>query len=588
MLAGTLNRQVVVEVKHELASLIGAAEAAHGAVRTILSRNVIDVREPDKREAIFLAQLQAQPALSQIAFGWPDGSFFSAHELPRGRLELSDIPMGPLPRQRRVDTYRMLDSGAAVQDHVVKSTTYDVTAQPWYQGALSSRDPLWTEVTRQPGADLPSIAYASSLEVGGDRQGVLAVMIDLDRLSRFLATLVVGRSGAAFVLDSGGAPVVVPHPSGEGGSVDTSTDPALLRAARLTHDRMLAKADPLRMEVSGARVMYGGLAYSVTVTPLDFMGWEVTTVVPEADFLGELEAANEKVSIGIILLVLLVAALAALSARRLLVEPLTRIVGELGRIQRFELDRVGHRPARLRELDELSRVVSNMASGLAAFRKYLPADLVNTLIVEGVEASPGGTMRPMTILFADVSGFTGLSERLGEAVFPLLARYIDVMSSVITAHGGTIDKFMGDGVMAFWGAPEANPRQEADACRAALSCLEGLARADIRDDLDRPLVVRIGINSGDVLVGNVGTHRRLNYTVIGDAVNVASRIEVLNKTYGTSILIGPATRQALGDDFLVRRIDHVAIQGRAGAVDIHELVGATGSGKLDPRGSADG
>ena len=176
VLAASMNRQVVEEVKHELASLIDGAEATHDAVRTILSRNVIDVREADKREAIFLAQLQAQPALSRIAFGWPDGSYFSAHALTHLRLELSNIPMGPLPRLRRVDTYRILDSGATVQDQVVESTTYDVTACPGYQRALSSPVLLWTEVTSHPGEDLSSIAYASALEVDGDREDALAVI----------------------------------------------------------------------------------------------------------------------------------------------------------------------------------------------------------------------------------------------------------------------------------------------------------------------------------------------------------------------------------------------------------------------------
>ena len=569
MLAGTLDRQIVEEVKHELTSLIGSAEAAHGAVRTILAHNVVDMREPDKRETIFLAQLHAQPALSWIAFGWPDGSFFSVHESRHGRLEVSDIPMGPMPRQRRIDTYRFLDSGASVQAHLDEPTSYDVTAQPWYRRALTASAPLWMSVSHHPGEDRPSIAYAGALEINGERRGVLAVMIDLDRLSQFLASLSVGRTGAAFVLGPDGAPVVVPDGSGHDIAVTDPNELALLGAARVTHDRMLAKADPLRMEVSGARVVYGGQPYAVSVTPLDFMGWAVTTVIPEADFLGEVDATNRNVSAGLILLVLAAAILSTLSARHLLVEPLTRIVGELGRIQRFELERVDHRRARLRELDALSRVVSNMAAGLVAFRKYLPADLVNALIAEGVEASPGGTMRPMTVLFADIAGFTGLSERMGEAVFPLLARYIDVMSAEITAHRGTIDKFMGDGVMAFWGAPEDNPDQEADACRAGLACLDGLARADLRDDQGRPLVVRIGINSGDMLVGNVGTDRRLNYTVIGDAVNVASRIEGLNKIYGTSLLIGDATRRGLGDGFEVRKVDRVLLPGRAEPMDVH-------------------
>ena len=540
---------------------------------TVLSHDVLDVREPDKREILFVAQLQSQPALSWVAFGWPDGSFFAAHERGRGRLEVSDIPMGSSPRQRRIDTYRTLASGAMVQAQVVEPTTYDVTEQPWYRQALSAPAPVWSVVTRNPGVDRPSIAYAGAVDVGGVRQGVLAVMIDLDRLSLFLGSLTVGRTGAAFVLGPEGTPVVLPRSSSADDDVGRLPDPSLLGAARLTHDRMLAKSDPVRMNVSGARVSYGGRAYAVTVAPLDFMGWEVTTVIPESDFLGGIDGTNRDVSIALIALVLVAAAISAFVARTLLVEPLRGIVGDLGRIQRFEPTRVLHRPSRLKEFDALSRVVANMAAGLAAFRKYLPADLVNALIAEGVEASPGGTSRPMTILFADISGFTGMSERMGEAVFPLLARYIDVMSAEITGHGGTIDKFMGDGIMAFWGAPAEDPDQQAAACRAALACLDALARADVRDDQGRALRVRIGINSGHVLVGNVGTDCRLNYTVIGDAVNVASRIEALNKTLGTSILVGDATRRGIEDAFVFRPIDRIALRGRAEAMRVHDLVG---------------
>ncbi len=568
MLANTLDQQIIGEVRRELASLIGSAEAAYGAIHTILVRNLIDVRDEDKREIVFLAQLQAQPALSWISFGWPDGSFFAVHKPSDDVLEMVDIPMGPTPRQRRVDTYRTSGS-VSVQNRRFLPTAYDVTAQPWYRTATPAR--AWSLVTRHPGDGRPSVAYAGGIDVDGARRGVLAVMIDLDRLSRFLAGLAVGRTGAAFVLDQNGAPVAVPSPQSGGGRDPTS--PALLGVARRTHDLMLAKADPQMMRISGARVPFDGIDYAVTVTPLDFMDWEVTTVIPETDFLGPIDAINLRVSLSLVVLVLAAVGASTLMARRLLVGPLTRIAEELGRVQRFELDGIHHHPARLRELDLLSHVIADMAAGLAAFRKYLPADLVGTLLAEGIEARPGGTVQAMTILFADIEGFTGLSERMGETAFPLLARYLDVLSTAIMTHGGTIDKFIGDGVMAFWGAPNANPDHASDACRAALACVRALELADIRDDGGKELVVRIGINSGDVLVGNVGTDLRLNYTVIGDAVNVASRLEGTNKVYGTSIVVGDATRRMIGAAFLTRLLDRVALRGRTEGVEIYELLG---------------
>ena len=136
-------------------------------------------------------------------------------------------------------------------------------------------------------------------------------------------------------------------------------------------------------------------------------------------------------------------------------------------------------------------------------------------------------------MFADIAGFTGLSERLGDQIIPLLSRYLDTVSREVSGHGGTIDKFIGDAVMAFWGAPAANPDHAVDACRAALACHRALRQSGFADDHGRPIKVRIGINSGDMLVGNIGSEFRLNYTVIGDAVNVASRLEGANKEYGT-------------------------------------------------------
>ena len=118
-------------------------------------------------------------------------------------------------------------------------------------------------------------------------------------------------------------------------------------------------------------------------------------------------------------------------------------------------------------------------------------------------------------MFADIAGFTGLSERLGDQIIPLLSSYLDTMSREVSSHGGTIDKFIGDAVMAFWGAPVASADHAVDACRAALACQRALRASGLTDDSGRPLRVRIGVNSGDMLVGNIGSEWRLNYTAAG-------------------------------------------------------------------------
>jgi adenylate cyclase len=190
----------------------------------------------------------------------------------------------------------------------------------------------------------------------------------------------------------------------------------------------------------------------------------------------------------------------------------------------------------------------------------------------------------MSVMFIDLAGFTGMSERLGDRIIPLLSRYFDAVSVQIQNQGGTIDKFIGDAVMAFWGAPALNPDHAVDCCRAALACRRAVEAAGLADDHGQPVKIRIGVNSGDMLVGNIGSEVRLNYTVIGDAVNIASRLESTNKVYGSTIIIGPETRRLAGDRIVVRELDRLAVYGRAGGLQIYELLGMQG----DAGGAFDG
>jgi adenylate cyclase len=185
-------------------------------------------------------------------------------------------------------------------------------------------------------------------------------------------------------------------------------------------------------------------------------------------------------------------------------------------------------------------------------------------------------------LFADIAGFTGLSERLGDQIIPLLSSYLDTISREVSSHGGTIDIFIGDAVMAFWGAPATNADHAVDACRAALACHRALRASGLTDDSGRPLRVRIGVNSGEMLVGNIGSEFRLNYTVIGDAVNVASRLEGANKEYGTEIIIGEETRRLAGDRVHVRELDRLTVYGRTGGIAIYELLDIAEPGAAPP------
>lgn len=194
--------------------------------------------------------------------------------------------------------------------------------------------------------------------------------------------------------------------------------------------------------------------------------------------------------------------------------------------------------------------------------------------------SVAGTRAEATIQFSDIAGFTAISEQQSpEQVTVMLNEYFDAMAGIIMAEGGYVDKFEGDAIMAAWGVPYAAAGHAAAACRAALRQRDAVARLrpEFRSRFGIDLAVRFGLNSGSVIAGNMGSRRRFQYTVMGDAVNQAARLEPANKDYGTSILIGETTRAQIGEAFVTRLLDKVVLAGKTRPACIYELIAEAGA-----------
>ncbi|MGA9754373.1 MAG: adenylate/guanylate cyclase domain-containing protein [Desulfobaccales bacterium] len=217
-----------------------------------------------------------------------------------------------------------------------------------------------------------------------------------------------------------------------------------------------------------------------------------------------------------------------------------------------------------------------------AFESYVAPTVVQEMLKHPEQLRLGGERREITILFTDIRGFTTMSENLDpEALVNLLHDFLNPMSNIIINQGGTIDKYMGDAIMALFGAPLIQADHPRLACRAALEMVASLeAMNRTWAEQGRPLLrVGVGVNSGPVAVGNMGSDRLFDYTAIGDNVNLASRLEGLNKYYGTNILISDTTAKSLGTGFILRDVDMVRVKGKAQGVRIHELLG---EGEPDP------
>src|SRR3990167_996157 len=216
-----------------------------------------------------------------------------------------------------------------------------------------------------------------------------------------------------------------------------------------------------------------------------------------------------------------------------------------------------------------------MKQSLRSFQKYVPAALVRQLIKLGTAAEVGGEKKSMAFLFSDIRDFTTISERLNPSdLAKYICDYFDALSSIIIANRGTIDKYIGDAIMAFWGAPlpEADPCRQA--AKSALECVRRLENLNEKWQLEgRPeLFTRFGIHVGDAIVGNFGSSERLNYTAIGDVTNTASRLEGINKIYGTQILVSDAVYRVIKEQFVLRLVDCVILKGKNEPSYIYELI----------------
>jgi len=210
-----------------------------------------------------------------------------------------------------------------------------------------------------------------------------------------------------------------------------------------------------------------------------------------------------------------------------------------------------------------------------AFSSYLSPVLLKKLMQEPERLALGGEKKELTIFFSDIRSFTSISETMDpQRLTKFLNRYFTPMSDIVLKHQGMIDKYIGDAVMAFYNAPLDVKEHADEACRSAVEMideLEELNKTFKKEGLPE-IAIGIGINTAEVVVGNMGSAKRFNYTVIGDGVNLASRVEGLNKVYGTHILITEFTKACIGDEFLTRELERVKVKGKEEEVMLYELL----------------
>jgi adenylate cyclase len=311
--------------------------------------------------------------------------------------------------------------------------------------------------------------------------------------------------------------------------------------------------------------------------------WIVAIVVPSDFYLGPLRQISRQVlgaSLGLSLVIILVGFLII----RSVVRSHSLILGETARMKEFEFSPADNFSC-LRDIEEVLGGLEKAKTAMRAMSKYVPVNLVRQLYHKGEEPVLGGKSCELSVLFTDIKDFTSCAEKMSpDDLAETLGRYLHVMAETIQGEQGTIDKYIGDAVMTFWNAPETVPGHEILACRAALRCREALQKLyDSSGWGSAPrFETRFGLHRCAALVGHFGAPDRLNYTAIGDGINLASRLEGLNKYYGTHLIVSENLQAAAKDGFEFRRLDRVAVKGKTEGLVIYELLSERMEGKPRP------
>jgi len=533
-------------------------------------------------EMYTLGVLESYPQVSMFFLADEQGNYIRAWRLPDGNTESRIIRAAASPP---TDSYVYRDrsfqvSGARESGEI----DYDPRVRPWYVGARDTGRNFLTDVyilfrNKKPAITSSHPVYGKA----GELIGVWAMDIELDEISNFLRAQKIGRSGIELIINEKGEVVAYPEPS-----KIIKEENGVLRPVKVEEIGFGPLAAAYREHLATGKprslVDWGGSKYiaSFVDIPKPFpVQWKIGIIIPLDEIIGR--AKLSVILMGAIsAFTLAIAVFVAILISRSLTRPVRLMAEATGKIKNFNLEEVVHIPSRTKEIQLMHDAISSMQKGLHAFRRYVPAELVRQLISTGKGAELGGQKKELTILFSDIKGFTSIAERTPpEELMLHLSEYFDELTRIVSHYSGTIDKYIGDAMLAFWGAPLHDDDHAVNACHAGLACQEKIKELNHKWILEgrNPLVTRIGISTGETVVGNVGSIERINYTVIGDNVNIASRLEASNKVYGTEILVTRKTFDAASDKFWFRPIGLVTAKGKKKHVEIYELVGRKSGAK---------
>jgi adenylate cyclase len=609
-----VREQASREIGARVVSFLATAPDTVAGFQEEIALGLVNANDPKAVETALFTLLLAEKEIGEISFTRADQTGFDengdAELAARPRWQISVVRSETINGKEQLwsryvypansgfiaerQTLEAADSAATPPPTKVAAMdptthlTFVTPANKEFQGELLWSDLHWSEFdTTERDEDRTvevsvqqTISDAAGKFAGVARVGLLAAQ--LDRAVQLRLTSVKEEDPhRIFLCDLGGRLIT------RGVSSDTVTlsgDDLRLNPPDLPSEIAHALADARLKAIGGhnsvisGQFRQDGREFLTTFRALPgTQDWLVGIVVPREFYLGKLVTIRNHMlaALSVVMLLLSAGAIALLRSIKHAQEQITQ---ESLKMNAFDFSPAQTRSA-FRDVSEVLESLEKAKTAMRAMGKYAPVDLVRKLYRDKKEPTLGGELLEISIMFSDIKGFTSVSENLTpNQLAHVLGLYLEELSRIIQREtNGTIDKYIGDAIMSIWNAPEPVAEHPKMACLAALRCCDAAVALGRTPDWRHlpPFQTRFGLHCSTALVGHFGARDRMNYTAIGDAINVASRLETLNRQYGTSIIASESIFARARQDFDFRLLDIVAVKGKSQAIKVYELLGAT-------------
>jgi adenylate cyclase len=531
------------------------------------------------------------PRIVSVYVGLEDGSFRQTRRMDPDVMVQDKLPppgtryayrwIVPAADARTLDRYLFLDANLKELGSSEAPTAYDPRSRLWYRSAVEARGEVISDPDIFATLGLIGFTVAAPFYASGKLLGVAAIDMTLAGLGEYLAERKISPGTLSYMLDHQGRVIAASDQSKTYANIDGRLE--LLHITALDNDLpSIAYSSRTRGSEELFTFAKNGKEYiaSLATMPAEFgKRWQLFIVTPLSDFTGTFHDNNIRLAaFGLLALGLQIVIIFFLTT--VISSPLERLAFKVGKIQELGAEQLPSVSSSIREISVLSRAIDTLDAAVKSFSAFVPVGLVTQLLHSEQKLELGGHSRFLTIFFSDLEAFSTMSEEVpSQELLLRVSAYLELVTKTVNQEHGTIDKFIGDGVMAFWGAPALLDDHAWRACVAAMRIQRGMDALNERwlsQEL-KPLNVRIGIHSDAVLVGNIGSKERMSYTVMGDGVNLAARLEGINKEFNTRICISHSVFKEAGERLCVRPIDDVTVKGRRAKVPIYELMGVYGA-----------